>query len=325
MENNKLISVATVLYNSEDVVESYIIDVLGVISNEYKYYELLLIDNGSTDDSVKNTKKILKKYKQIRLIVLSRMNDEQVAWTAALENCIGDFVVLMDINTDPPDLIPEMVKYSFSGCDIVTAETKNKKSESFAYRFLSKIFLSISNILTEHKIDLNWSNYVCYSRKVVDSLTQVKNRIRYLKYLKLEIGYSHYIIQYDQINRTGRKLKKPLLNRFFFALETIFSSSDIVMKIVTTVALVVSLINFTYALFAIGIKILNRDPVGGWASTSVVLSIMFSILFFLLFIIGQYISIIYKENKKSPLYYIAEEFTNTNIFDDFKDKNVYKL
>lgn len=322
MDVNKLISVATITYNCANILKAYIEEVTEILSKIYKYYEIIIIDNGSTDDTIETVRQLMKGREQVRIIVLSRHYDEQITWTAALENSIGDYVVLMDINTDPPGLIPELIELSASGADIVTAETRERKNDPMLYRILTKIFYDICNLFTEYRLDLNWSNYVCFSRKVVNSLTQVKSRIRYLKYLKMEIGFSHKIIQYDQINRSGGKLRKRIINRFFFAIETLFSSSDKVLKLATSFALLISLINMGYIVFAIGIKIFQKDLIGGWASTSVVLSLMFAFLFLFLFIIGSYIGIIHKETRKSPLYYIADEYTNTDLFKDLDGRNV---
>lgn len=322
MDKEKLVSVTTVFHNCSDIVESFVKDVTRVLADSFQHYELVLVDNGSTDGTRDKVKMLLKEHRQIRLIVLSRKYDEQIAYTAALESCIGDFVVNLDINTDPPGLIPEMVALSAAGSEIVTAEAINRNNDPFWYRLLSRGFYRFSHVVSEHKIDLNWSNYFCFSRKMVNSILQIKDRVRYIRYLKTEIGYSHCSLSYDQINRSGSKIKKRLIDRFFCSIELLFSSTEKLMRIAASAALLTSILSMTYIGYALCIRILKRDVAAGWTSTSMVMAFLFAVLFFILFIIGEYVLLLYKESKKGPLYHVADEYTSSVLFADFKDRNV---
>ncbi len=322
MDKNTLVSVSTVLHNCGEIVEQYIIDVSENLKNAYEHFEIVLIDNGSTDETVRITRKLMGVYTNLRLVVLSREYDEQVAFTAALENCIGDFVVIMNVNTDPPQLVPEMIRMATEGYDIVSAEVSGRRHEPFFYLLFAKAFYRISNIITNFKVDLNWSNYICFSRKMVNAILQIRGRVRYLKYLKTDIGYSHESLKYEQINRTGRKSDKPVWSRVFFAFDTLVSNSEKLIRIATSAALLTSILSFGYILYALAIKLFKSNVPEGWASTSIVLSFLFGMMFFILFVVGEYVSLIYKESKKGPLYHVADEFNSSVLFKNIREKNV---
>jgi glycosyltransferase involved in cell wall biosynthesis len=112
IENN-LISVVTVIQNNADLLEPYIKETIEVLDKTFTNYELILLDNGSTDDSVCKVKEIVSNISNIRLVILSRQYHKETALAAALEQSIGDYVVLMDFNSTPPSLIPELIKKKY--------------------------------------------------------------------------------------------------------------------------------------------------------------------------------------------------------------------
>jgi dolichol-phosphate mannosyltransferase len=228
----------------------------------------------------------------------------------------------MDLNTDPPHLIPNMVEKSANGVDVVIAEVVKGHQKTILYTFFSKAFYCINNLVSKHKIDLNWSNFVCFSRKTVKSILQIKDRVRYLKYLQTDIGYTRETIRYDQINRDGRWKSKSFWNRFFFAIETLVSNSERLIRVATSLSLLSSIVSIGYLFYALAVKLFRTEVAEGWASTSIVLSVMFAVMFFILFIIGEYIALVYKETRKGPLYHVADEFNSSVLFAKMEDRNV---
>jgi len=322
MDKNTLVSVGAILQNFGSILDVYINEVYQQLEKEYEHFEVVLVDNGSTDASVDVARNLMKTYRNLRLVVLSREYDEQVAFTAVLESCIGDFVVIMNPNTDPVNLISEMIITAASGYDIVSAEVSGDRNEPFLYSLLAKAFYRISNVLTDYRVDLNWSNYVCFSRKMVNATLQIKDRVRYLKYIKTDIGYSHMTVKYEQINRNGQKSDKKVWNRIFFAFDTLVSNSEKLMRIANSTALLTSFLSFGYILYVLAIKVFKSNVPEGWASTSIIFSLLFGLMFFILFIIGEYVSLVYKETRRGPLYHVADEFNSSVLFENMREKNV---
>ncbi|WP_123042245.1 glycosyltransferase family 2 protein [Cohnella candidum] len=319
---NSIISVATILHNDEAILESYLMETGQVLQQCCEKYEIVLIDNGSTDRTGALIQTLQKQMVNIRLLTLSRHYDEEHARIAALDHCIGDIVVLMDVNFDPPSVIPAMLKQMNGGYDIVIGERTNRNDERFVDRAAAKAFYRISQWLTGFRIDPNQTDFVALSRKTVNSLVQIRDRSRYLKYLKLEVGYKRTTVKYDRIQRNREKKRRGILESFGFAVEMIFTNSDKLLRTVSLLALFVSMINLVYVIYVLLVALFKRNVAEGWTTTSLVNASMFGLLFIILSIIGVYISSILKETKKGPLYYVTDESNSSMIYQNVEKKNI---
>ncbi|OXM86529.1 glycosyltransferase family 2 protein [Paenibacillus rigui] len=322
MNQNMIISVATVIFNDSSIIHSYIDETLEVLTNSFTNYELVIIDNGSNDDSTYIIKELQSSHPNIRLISLSKKYDDEFATAAALDNCIGDAVVLMDTNCDPPSLIPLLIDKCLSGYDLVIAERNNRDDESFLEKISAKVFYKLSNILTGYDINPNYSDYVVFSRKMVNSLVQIRDRSRYLKYLKLEVGYKHATVKYNRILRTGKRKKKNFLYSVSFALEVICTNSDKLLRFASFTGLITSFINLMYVFYVLLIALFKKNVAEGWTSSSLFNSVMFFLMFMIMTVISFYISSVLRETKKGPLYYITDETTSSVIYKSIDKKNV---
>lgn len=330
MEEGKienLVSVAAIIYNDSRVVESYIRETISVLGNSFANYELVLIDNGSTDNSVSKVREMLSDMENIRLIALSRHYHDEIAYTAALEHCIGDFVVLMDMNLDPPDLIPELVKRCIKGHEIVVGERIGKTYDSFMEKLFSNAFYVVSRFLTGYNVDPKLGNFFAFSRKSVNSIVNIKDKIRYIKYLIYEVGYSHNKISYNEIRRERKKRQKDFLDRLAFAIEIIVSNSNRLIRIGSLIGLLAGLLNLLYILYAVIYYVvvtifLDEKIAPGWTTTAVVNSVMFFLIFVILAIVSEYLTHILRETKAGNLYFIKEEHNSCVFPKNISKKNV---
>ena len=315
MNTENLVTVATVIHNDFDILTPFVEETVEVLEKSFVNYELLLIDNGSTDRTVFKIKELLSKVPNIRLIVLSRCYHEEIAYTTALENCIGDFVVLMDVNSDPPSLIPEIIGKCVAGHDIVVAEKSDVDKESSFKRMSSKLFYKISSFFTDYDVPSTLGNFFAFSRKSVNSIITIKDKIRYLKYLIYEIGYDHYKITYHTINRSGTKPKRNFIKRFVFAVEIVVSNSNRLIRMCSLIGLLAGLLNLLYIIYTlvfytVSTVFLGKEIVAGWTTSAVISSVMFFLMFLILAIISEYLTRILRETKTGNLYYIKEEHSS---------------
>ncbi len=322
MDSSTLISITTVLENAESIVFEYVEELTALLKCKYQFYEIVLVDNGSTDHTDNVVKEILSTYKNIRFIKLSKKYDTQIALTAAIEASIGDYIVLMNINCDPVSLIPELISLSQQGNDLVVAMPRKNIIDPIWYQFFAKMFYKAINLLATSEAEIRSSIFICLSRQIANSIIQVKDRVRFIKFLSSEVGFSSKTITYDQIRRFQGKAKRQFFDKFLFAIETLISSSDRLVRIINVTCFLVSIVSFLYAIFVVLRKLFYADIAEGWSSISLILSLLFSILFFVLFIIGEYLSIVYKQTKSGPLYYISNEFNSSTLFEDIVKKNV---
>lgn len=317
-----IVSVAAIVNNDEEILDSYIQETSTILSSEYTNYEIVLVENGSKDKSSSTIKELQTKYRNIRLVVLSKEYDFEIARTTALDNCIGDYVVLMDLNFDPPSLITEMVEKATSGYDLVVGERNNRKDDTFFEGLSARMFYSISKNLTGYNINPNYSDFMCFSRKMVNSLVQIRDRSRYLKYLNLEVGFKQTAIKYDRIRRTINGKKRNFLNKLGFALEVIVTNSDKLLRWSALLGFSISFLNLVYLVYIFLVALFKKDVAAGWISSSIVNTTMFFFLFLLLSIISIFISSVLKETKKGSLYYVSEETNSSVIYKDIDKKNI---
>lgn len=321
MITNSIVTVATILHNDASIVESYVRETLDIMASACEKYELLLVDNGSDDQTHQIIKRLQIELVNIRLVSLSKQYEDEYARVAAMDHSIGDFVVLMDVICDPPQMIPTLLQ-EMEGYDLVIGERSHRENYSLGSRLMSKWFYRISKWLTGYKIDPNQSDFVLLSRKMVNSLIQIRDRSRYFKYLKLEVGYRRKIIKYDPINRGGRKRKRAVIHSISFAIDMIVTNSDKLLRSAAMLGFMISSINFIYVFYIILIAMFKKNVAEGWVTTSLVNAVMFSILFAILSIISIYISSILKETKKGPLYYVTDESNSSVIYKHIDKKNI---
>jgi polyisoprenyl-phosphate glycosyltransferase len=321
-EEGYIVSVATIVHNDVKIVEEFIKETSSILSDHYANYEIIFVENGSRDGTVERIKSLQTKFQNIRLVMLSKQYDDEIARTAALDNSIGDYVVLMDINFDPPALISNMVEKAKSGYDLVIGERNNRNDDTFIENISAKLFYGLSKKLTGYDINPNYSDYVCISRKMVNSLVQIRDRSRYLKYLNLEVGFKQTSIPYDRIRREGNENKRSFLNKVGFALEVIVTNSDKLLRWSAVTGIFISLLNLLYMVYIFAIAIFKKDVAPGWISSSLVNSTMFFFLFLLLSIVSIFVSSILKETKKGSLYYVSEETNSSVIYKNIDKKNI---
>lgn len=323
MNIDNLISVAAVVRNHADIIKDFIDDLTETLSRFYANYEIVLVDNGSTDSTVEKILGLQKEVRNVRLIVLSRQYSEEITYIAALENCIGDFVTLLDPCFDPPQQIPQMIAKSQSGYDVVIAESKGDVDKGIIDRVGSKLFFMMSKYLTGYDVPPSFSKFIVLSRRAVNSITRIKDRNRYLKFLLLEIGFKRVSIPSSSINRRHYKPKQNYFSAFAFAVEAIVSNSEKLIRLAALTGFFAGLLNLCYVLYVlVGYLLYHNQIAEGWTSTQVVGSTMWFLLFLILAIIGEYLARVLRATRGGDLYYIADESNSSVCPSDIERKNV---
>jgi dolichol-phosphate mannosyltransferase len=190
-----------------------------------------------------------------------------------------------------------------------------------------KVFFLVSYFFTGYDINPNSGDCFAFSRQCVNSITNIKYKARYLKYMIYEIGYRHCELQYTPINRSGSKKGKVSLQSFAFGIEIIVANSNRLIRICALMGLFASVLNILYIVYAVGYYavfkfLLGKETVAGWTATNVVNSVMFFILFLILALISEYLTRILNETKKGDLYFIKEEHSSCVFPKDTNKKNV---
>lgn len=273
-------------------------------------YELLLVNDGSSDGTLDAVRAELRARPHVMLVNLSRNFGHQLAATAGIELAQGEAVVLMDGDLqDPPELIAQFVQKWREGNDVVYAVRRTRKGESFFKLLTARLFYRGIKRLTNVNIPVDTGDFRLISRRVVNALKRVPERHRFLRGLVSWVGYSQVGVEYDRDERHSGETKYPLSKMLRFAVDGVTSFSDVPLRFASYLGFLSSTIAIVYALIVIGSKLFSIVPPAytkGWASTIVAVLFLGGVQLITLGILGEYIGRIYDEVKGRPLYLIRD-------------------
>ena len=313
---NIKLSIVAPMYNEEAVIGAFIDKTIEVLQANFHAYELILVDDGSNDDTVKICAQYLLKNKSIRIIVFSRNYGHEIASTAGLQHARGDYVVLMDSDLQhPPSLIPNMVDLAISeNSDVVCAIRSNRDDEGWFKKTSARLFYKFSRKMTGFNIIADAGNFRLLSRRVVESLNKMKESNRHLIMMFAYIGYKTSYIEYHCQERLAGASKYTLRKLISLSLDSIIGFSSRPLRLMSIFSVMLSIIMMGYAGFILVEKLFSHKQLAdGMASLIFLISGLFSVLFLFLAIISEYISRILIETKNRPLYNIKQDLNSETI------------
>ena len=305
------ISVVIPLYNEDLLVMRLIEEVSQQLTAMGKSYEMVCVDDGSTDDTLSELLKLQQTNTSIKVVSLSRNFGLQAAITAGLDYTSGDFVVIMDGDLqDPPGLIPTLYsKMKESDADIVSA-VRNSRNEKFGKRFYINVFHKIFKNISESKQVEQTGNFSLLNRKAVDAVLKFSEHNRYFPGIRNFIGFKHEFVLYDRPDRTEGKAKMDRKKLYALAADAIYSFSKWPIKACLYLGLLGVVIFLLAIIYTLVSKFTGLAPFG-WSSTFLAISFFGSVQLTFLGLIGEYIFRIYKEVQKRPIYLVKEVYEKT--------------
>lgn len=306
------VSVVALVRNDADIVEEFVADISSILCENYSNYELVLVDDGSKDGTVEKISNLLTKYECIRMIRLSREYGEEIAISAGLDSVIGDFVVVMMPNSDPPELIPKLIEKSRNGSDIVFGIRQNTAQDSWSVRIGRSLFHWYFSKVLKIKLPRGSTYFQVLSRQAVYAITRIRDKYRYLKVFSTQIGYTSQRFLYTPINRNGSRKNPGFFQELNRAIDIAITSSRHPLRFLSWIGLAASILNVLYAGYVIGIYLFKDHVTEGWTTSSLQNTVMFFFVFIILTILAEYVGRILDEVKERPLYNILEE-RNSNV------------
>lgn len=316
-----MLSVIAPMYNEESVISDFIEQTIAVLDAHFEHYELLLVDDGSSDNTIPACVPYIQTHSGIRLISLSRNYGHEIASTAGLEHASGDYVVLMDSDLQhPPELIPELVKKANEGFDVVCGARQNRPNESWFKKIATKLFYKTAKKMTGLDLNSQTGNFRLLKRHVVESLKQMKENNRHLLMMFAYLGFKTTLIPFYCPPRSSGVTKYNLSKLINLSLDSIIGFSSHPLRIMSLGSVCVSVVMMLYAGFIVFEKLFTHQTLAdGMASIIFLISGLFSLLFLFLAVISEYVSRILVEVKNRPLYYVDQEINHKTLSrDDFK-------
>jgi len=304
-KENFKISVVVPMYYEEEVANECNKRLVGALSS-YDY-EILYVNDGSTDKTLPILKEIAKENDNIRIISFSRNFGHQAAVSAGVRHAVGDCVVIIDADLqDPPELIPDMIKLWQEGFDVVYAKRKKRKGESAFKLFTAKMFYKILDGLTDTKIPRDTGDFRLIDRKVADAFNRMTEHNRFIRGMVPWLGFKQTPIEYVRDERYAGETKYPLKKMIRFALNGILSFSIKPLQLVTKLGLFTLFASFAIIVYVLISKFTGHALMQGWASIMIVVTMLSGVQLIALGVVGEYIARIYEESKERPIYIIEE-------------------
>jgi dolichol-phosphate mannosyltransferase len=324
--DSKLISIVVPMYFEEKVVEECYRRLTDVASGACINYELIFVNDGSTDKTLELLKNITQKDLHVKVISFSRNFGHQIAVTAGMDKAKGDAVVIIDADLqDPPELIPDMIKLWEQGYEVVYGKRKKRDGETWFKLATAKMFYKVLNKMSSVKIPMDTGDFRLVDRKVIEALKKMPEHNRFLRGLSSWIGFKQIPIEYERKERFAGETKYPLKKMIKFALDGIFSFSFKPVKAVEYLGTMAILGALTVLIYSLMRTLLDINHfIISWTLILGVLGLLSGIQLLSIGIVGEYIIRIYDESKGRPLYIIDKEINFENTLEKpahtFKNK-----
>lgn len=301
-----LCSVVLPVYNEEENIRQIHDCLRGVLQPSGMDYEVIFVDDGSTDGSLEIIKQLAVHEKNVFYIAFTRNFGHEAASTAGLDTARGDFVILMDADMqDPPELIPGMISLWQNGYQVVYAKRRKRHGETFLKRFMAGLFYRFLNLLSEQKIPIDTGDFRLMDRVVVEDFKKCREYNRFVRGLTAWVGYNQIAIEFDRNARLSGQTKYNFLRLLMLSLDVVTSYSIIPLRIITVMGVIIASLSFCESLYIIWYKFfVGVDK--GYALLATGMFFLGGVQIISLGIIGEYVGKIYRQVQQRPLYLIKD-------------------
>ncbi len=301
------LSVIVPIHNEDTTLGPLFERLLPVLSALTRRFEVLCINDGSTDDSLRRLIEWHAREPRITVVNLSRRFGKEAALTAGLDLARGRAVVVIDADLqDPPELIPEMVDAWRDGHDVVMAHRRSRAADPPLKRLSARLFYRLQRLLAEIEVPADVGDFRLLDARVVAVLRRLPERQRFMKGLFAWVGFRTTTLDYEREARLDGHTKFNLWRLWNFALEGFTSFSTAPLRMWTYLGIAVSMSMFVYALVMIVRVLLHGIDIPGYASLIVVVLFLGGLQLIGIGLLGEYLGRTYFETKQRPIYVIRD-------------------
>ena len=303
-----LLSLIVPCYNEQEALPLFYRETTKVLSSMDCDYELLLINDGSKDDTFAVMKELADADPRVLYFSFSRNFGKESAMYAGFCNARGDYIAVMDADLqDPPSLLPKMVKILQSGeYDSVATRRADRTGEPPVRSWFARKFYSLINRISDADIVDGARDFRLMSKDMKDAILSMSEYNRFSKGIFGWVGFRTYWLPFENVERIAGETKWSFWKLFNYAIDGIISFSQAPLSIASWFGITMTGLSFLFLLFIVIRKLLFGDPVAGWASTVCVIIFIGGLQLFCLGIIGQYLAKTYMEVKNRPHYIISD-------------------
>jgi polyisoprenyl-phosphate glycosyltransferase len=304
--NNIYISGVIPVYGCYDCLNALYDRLIKAFKEINESYEIIFINDGSPDNSWEAIIELCQKDKKVTGINLSRNFGQHYAITAGLDQCKGEWIVVMDCDLqDRPEEIPKLLSKAKEGYDVVFAQ-RIKRRDNIFKRITSKMFHGTLSYLTNTEIDASIATFGVFHRKVIDAVCLMREQLRWFPTFVNWVGFRYTKMPVEHSRRISGRSSYSIKRLIELAVNVLVLNSNKPLKLVLMFGFIVSFGSFIYAVVTLVRYLRGEIGVLGWASQIVSLWFLAGVIIFVMGIVGLYIGKIFDQIKERPLYIIRE-------------------
>lgn len=270
--------------------------------------QIIFVDDGSTDSSAMWIANKAREDKRVCLLRLSRNFGHQIAISAGMDYAEADCVSIIDCDLqDPPEVIPELLKKWREGFEVVYAQREVRDGETFSKKLFAAVFYRMFHSLANVKVPVDTGDFRLVDRKVILAIREVRELHRFMRGLTTWVGFKQCPVKYHRHARHAGVTKYPVWKSLRLAFDALTSFSGAPLRAITGVGIFFAFVGFAFMAFWLAAKLMGIGGFErGWASLMSVILFLGGIQLVSIGFVGQYVSRIFEESKKRPLYFVSE-------------------
>jgi len=301
------ISIIAPIYNEAGNLHELHSRIKDVLDSTSDSWELILIDDGSTDGSADVIQGLCEQDKNVRQVIFARNFGHQLAVTAGLDYSRGDAVVIIDSDLqDPPEVILELLAKWRMGFEVVYAVRSEREGESWFKKVTASIFYRMINRITDVDIPLDTGDFRLIDRKVVNVINQMRERHRFLRGMSVWVGFKQTGVTYKRAARAVGETKYPLDKMIKFASDAITSFSYLPLQLAMYLGFIAAALSILAIPIVIVLRASGSQAFLGQATTLIAVLFLGGVQLISLGILGEYIGRLYDQSKGRPLYIVRD-------------------
>jgi polyisoprenyl-phosphate glycosyltransferase len=308
---NPKYSIVAPIYNEIDNLDELIRRLSNVLNSTNEPWELVLVDDGSTDGSTEKIKTLAVEHKFVHPVIFARNFGHQIAVTAGLDYAKGDAVVIIDADLqDPPEVILDLISKWKEGYQVVYAVRTEREGETWFKKTTAALFYRVIFKITDVNIPLDTGDFRLLDRKIVEVMGTMRERHRFLRGMASWVGFRQIGVPYKRAARYAGETKYPLKKMILLALTAITSFSYFPLQMATYLGFICAGVSIVSIPIVIIMRAVSTQAFLGQASTLIAVLFLGGVQLISLGILGEYIGRIYDEVKGRPLYIVNDDDLN---------------
>jgi len=302
------ISVVAPIYNEVKTIPEFYRRVSEVMQSSGETWELVMVDDGSVDGSTDELHRLAEQDPRVRPVIFARNFGHEIAVTAGLDYARGRAVVMMDSDLqDPPEVILDLIARWHEGYEVVYAKRTEREGESWFKLFTASLFYRLIRRITDVDIPIDVGNFRLLDRKVVNVLTKMRERHRFMRGMSVWVGFRQVGVPYRRAARFSGETKYPFRKMFRLALNAITGFSYFPLQMATYIGFISAGVSILAIPIVIAMRLAGSQAFIGQATTLIAVLFLGGVQLISLGILGEYLGRLYDEAKGRPLYIVREE------------------